>query len=314
MVTFVPEWSRPSTILVAAEWPANEKAFTLALAQAKESDASLIILHVCGETADLPFHNGDGQSLPHQPADLFGPMVQHATELGIHCQVEVRKGLAAQEILRFLAERRVDRIVMGVHTPGRIGKPLVGSVTETILRTSDIPVSIVGPYLRPGIYRDYLTHTILCSVSSHPSRKTVARLAAELASCHRARLVLQYVIPPQESDEELARQPLDQMERVLLDLIPARVRARLNVQATTVLGDPAEELLYLSRVTQANLIVIGAHNATHFAAVSNSGVVYKVLAYAPCPVLTLSPVALGGYGPASETIRSADVNYLPGVV
>ena len=37
MVTLKQEWSRPSTILFATECPANEKAFTVALAQAKES-------------------------------------------------------------------------------------------------------------------------------------------------------------------------------------------------------------------------------------------------------------------------------------
>ena len=59
--------------------------------------------------------------------------------------------------------------------------------------------------------------------------------------------------------------------------------------------------------------MIGAHNATHFAAVSNSGLVYKVLAYATCPALTLSPVVLADYGPAFEPLRPSQVNYLPGV-
>ncbi len=314
MVTFLPGWSRPSTILFATECPIGERTSTFALAQAKESNASLIILHVCEETPKLPSLSGRARELSCARKELLKPMVQHARELGIRCRMEVRNGIASDEILEFLKERRVDRVVMGVHTPGPIGKLLVGSVAETLLRKADVPVTVVGPYSKPGTYRDFLTRTIVCRVSSHRSSGAVARFAAELALRTRAQLVLQYVVSPQECEEVLRNHPLDQMEEELLDLIPPKVRARLNLRAMAQLGDPIEELLYLGRVQQANLIVMGAYNATHFAAVSNSGILYKVLAYAPCPVITLSPVVLADYGPTSETIRPTQVNYLPGVI
>jgi hypothetical protein len=40
-----PGWSKPSTVLFAAEIPVNEKAFTFALAQAKEFSSDLILFH-----------------------------------------------------------------------------------------------------------------------------------------------------------------------------------------------------------------------------------------------------------------------------
>jgi nucleotide-binding universal stress UspA family protein len=314
MVQLATEWSRPSTILFAAECPADEKAFTFALAQAKESEAKLVLLHICDEMARVRSQAGCGQEVSLDKKKQLESMLQHAKSLGIDCRVEFRKGVATDEILRFLREEQADRVVMGVHTPGPIGKRLVGSVAETLLRKAHVPVTLVGPYPRSGTYRDFLTRTILCSVSSHRSSETVARFAAELAVNHGARLVLQYVIPPQECEEALARHPLDQIEGKLRELIPASTRAKLNLRATVVLGDPTEELLYLGRVLEANLIVIGAHDATHFAALSNSGVVYKVLAYALCPVMTLSPVVLAPYDLASEVPQRAEINYLPGVV
>ena len=42
-------WSKPSTILFASEIPANEKAFSFALAQAQEFAADLVIFHAYGE-------------------------------------------------------------------------------------------------------------------------------------------------------------------------------------------------------------------------------------------------------------------------
>jgi hypothetical protein len=66
------------------------------------------------------------------------------------------------------------------------------------------------------------------------------------------------------------------------------------------------------RAQQANLIVLDAYGASHFAAVTRAGTVYKVLAYAHCPVVTLSPALLAGCG-VPEEARHPTENYLAGV-
>jgi hypothetical protein len=48
------EWTIPSTILFATECPVIEKNFAYALAQAKESGARLILLHLSNDTAQTP--------------------------------------------------------------------------------------------------------------------------------------------------------------------------------------------------------------------------------------------------------------------
>jgi hypothetical protein len=58
--------------------------------------------------------------------------------------------------------------------------------------------------------------------------------------------------------------------------------------------------------------VLGAQGASAFAAVTRHGVVYKVLAHAPCPVITLSPVVLAGCGVQAEKHHPAEV-YMAGV-
>lgn len=62
------------------------------------------------------------------------------------------------------------------------------------------------------------------------------------------------------------------------------------------LADPTEELLYQGRSQRANLIVMGAQGASPFAAATRAGIVYKVLAYAQCPVITLLPIVLAECG------------------
>jgi nucleotide-binding universal stress UspA family protein len=300
MATIKPGWSKPSTILFAAEFPANEKAFAYALTQAAEFGSDLVIFHVSDsvdiaaqEASTIPANDyAQARAEKHR----LEPLALRAGNLGVHCSIVVRTGQAAEQILAFLRERRIDNIVMGAHSPGPIGKLLVGSVAEDVLRNATVPVNIVGPEVVEGAYRHVSARTILCSVSTHESCRIVAQFAAELAARHNASLILQHVIPPQNCEEILAGRTLGQIENELPYMISPRLHRKVSVRTRAVLGDPTEELLYQGRAKHANLIVMGAQGASHFAAVSRAGIVYKVLAYAQCPVITLSPILLAECG------------------
>jgi nucleotide-binding universal stress UspA family protein len=157
-------------------------------------------------------------------------------------------------------------------------------------------VFIVGPEVVDGTFRSFATHTVLCAVSLLDTSAVVAAFAAELAAQHNARLILQHVIRPQERHEILAGRTIDQIESDLFALVPKELQEKIEIQAIVVPGDPTEELLYQGRAQQADLIVLGAHGATAFAAITRHGIVYKVLAHSQCPVLTLSPAVLAASG------------------
>jgi len=296
-----PGWSKPSTILFASEIPANERAFNFALAQAKEFAADLILFHAydtlvvaASETSGIRYY--DYAAAARAEIKHLEPLADRARREGIKCEVVVRPGLAADQILNYLREREVDRIVMGTHSPGPIGKILVGSVAEAVLRNARVPVYIIGPEVVDGAYRNFATRTILCAVSFIESSYAVATYAAEVAARHRARLILQHVIRPQDRAEILSGHTIEEIEADLLTLIPIELREQISIQTIVVPGDPTEELLYQSRAQQADLIVLGAHGASAFAAIARHGVVYKVLAHSHCPVITLSPAVLAESG------------------
>jgi len=240
-------------------------------------------------------------------------LAQRVVSAGVACELVVRPGMAAEQILSFAHERKVNRIVMGTHSPGPIGKLLVGSVAEAVLRNSVVPVCVIGPEVVDGRYRNFATRTILCGVSLHTSSKQVVRFASEVAAEQDARLILQNVIRPQERADVLASRTLSEIEAELLSLIPAKFKGKFAVLATVVAGDPTEELLYQSLAQQADLIVLGAQGASAFAAITRQGVVYKVLAHARCPVMTLSPVVLAACGAKEEMAHAPAEAFLAGV-
>jgi nucleotide-binding universal stress UspA family protein len=292
-----PGWSKPSTILFASEIPANECAFNFALAQAREAAADLVLFHAydtlvvaASETSGVRYY--DYAAAARAEIKHLEPLAERARQAGLKCEIVVRPGLPADQILNYLRERQIDRIVMGTHSPGRIGKLLVGSVAEAVLRSARVPVLVIGPEVVDGAYRNYATRTVLCAVSFIESSITVATFAAELALRHNARLILQHVIRPQDRAEVLAGRTIEEIESDLLCLIPTELREQISIQTIVVPGDPTEELLYQSRAQQADLIVFGAQGASAFAAIARQGIVYKVLAHSHCPVITLSPTVL----------------------
>ena len=314
---FNPGWSKPSTILFASEVPANEKAFAFALAQAKEFSAELILFHAydtlivaASEASGVRYY--DYAAAARSEQQQLGPLAHKAAEAGVRCEVVARPGLASDQILAFIREREIDRIVMGTHSPGPIGKLLVGSVAEAVLRTAKVPVYIVGPDVVDGSYRNFATRTILSAVSLLGASSVVVAFAAELAAQENAKLILQHVIRPQDRSEELAGRSIDDIEKEMLGLVPAKLRETLIIQTIVAPGDPTEELLYQSRSQQADLIVLGAQGASAFAAITRHGVVYKVLGHTHCPVMTLSPVVLAACGSKSEKTGAA-ADYMAGV-
>ncbi|HUX43494.1 MAG TPA: universal stress protein [Terracidiphilus sp.] len=305
-------WTKPSTVLFASEIPTNEAAARFALAEARQFGATLILFHAfdtmivaASETSGIRYF--DYAAAAHAEIHHLEPLAQQARSEGIDCEIVVRPGLAADQIIGFLREREVDRIVLGTRAPGPLGKLLIGSVAEAVLRASPAPALVIGPQVADARFRNYATRTIICGVTLREGSPVEAALAAQLAAQHHARLVLLHAISPQQRTEELAGRTMESIEADMLALAPDALRKRITVLPIVVPGDPAEELLFQARAQEADLIVLGAHTASTLAAVTRQGVVSKVLAQAQCPVLTLSPAVLAACGVHATTEHAAEV-------
>ncbi|HVJ09427.1 MAG TPA: universal stress protein [Acidisarcina sp.] len=290
-------WSVPQTILLATEIPVNDLVFAFALAQAKETKAKLILFHAydtlvvsASETSGLRYY--DYAAAAKTETRHLEPFAEKAQAAGIECEIIVRQGLAPRMIVDCAHEKNADRIVVGTRCPGPIGKILLGSVAEEVLRSSDVPVYVVGPEVVNKAFDGYRIKNVLCATSLGESCFGPVALAAEVALHAGARLLLLHVMKPSESAELLARRTIQQIEEDVKSLIPIELRSQLVIEPMVVLGEPPEEILFQAKSQHVDLMVLGAQEASVVATLTRHGVVYKVLAHAPCPVLTLSPAAM----------------------
>lgn len=288
-------WSAPKTILFAVELPVGERLFAFALAQARHNHAKLILFHAydtlvvsASETSGLRYY--DYAAAAKSEMQHLEPFAQKAREAGVECEIIVRQGLAPRLILECAHQKQADRIVVGTRSPGPIGKILLGSVAEEVLRSAEVPVYVIGPDVVDQSYQGFKIKTVLCATSLHESG--TASLATQIALESGARLLLMHVLKASESAGVLARRGLAQIEEDLRSLVPPDARAQLTIEPVVVPGDPAEEILFQAKSQHADLVVLGAQEASVLSTLTRHGVVYKVLGHAPCPVLTISPAAL----------------------
>src|SRR5205814_6293128 len=77
--------------------------------------------------------------------DAIAPADQLLTDAGIEHESEIGSGDPARMLVDIAENYRCNAIIMGAHGVGESGAAL-GTVAQTVLRTSPIPVMIVRPH------------------------------------------------------------------------------------------------------------------------------------------------------------------------
>lgn len=132
--------------------------------------------------------------------------------------------------------------------------------------------------------------TILVPVDFSIGTETQVRIARELARASGAKLLLLHVrepllepgdfLPPRASDTTDFDLVLEAMKLEL-------TRGGSRVEARSIEGSPAREIIAMAREEGASLIVMGTHGRTGLKHALLGSVAENVMRGAPCPVLTL---------------------------
>jgi nucleotide-binding universal stress UspA family protein len=122
----------------------SEFAFQLACSLARDYGAELFVLHVVSPPVVV---YGEGV-LPVEPESYQVELREklhrlHAGEPEVRVLHRLVEGQPVDEILRLAKEIGCDLIVMGTHGRTGLGRVLMGSVAEKVVRTAPCPVVTV---------------------------------------------------------------------------------------------------------------------------------------------------------------------------
>ncbi len=324
-------WTHPAVILVATDLSDLDRLVPFALEQAEQTRARLLLLHVLSgaasmltDAAGMPYYYPAGAM--KYAADLLEPICQEAQNRNIACNALVREGNPAQQIGTAVRQFRADRILLGTRSRSRLGKLLLGSVAAQVLRSVNFPVMTVGPEAHLPVDGSSPARVVLHATTLGETSRPSAALACQIASAHRAQLVLLHVLPPivppalvapfpglplaslaafenfRNAEAGTSGKPAaadsDAFHR--LRSLAAELGSECNapVEVRVVHGNPSVEILAEASESGANLIILGARPRSAFENLTHDRTIYRVLAHSRCPVLTLrenavKPMPLG---------------------
>jgi nucleotide-binding universal stress UspA family protein len=119
----------------------SEQALRFACSLARDQIASVVVVHVLpgtkGSTGTLAID--DDSQVASQYQEQFGRMKTHAGKIPV--TFRLIRGNTVAGIRTVAAEEQADLIVIGSHCDAHV--PLLGSVTEGVLRQAECPVMIL---------------------------------------------------------------------------------------------------------------------------------------------------------------------------
>ncbi|WP_248910327.1 universal stress protein [Halocatena marina] len=129
---------------------AVKPAVDTAIELAETHEASLHILYIVDQPTTV---SGTGEGVPgldnlldalrKKGKDATSEIAARANDRGIETTTAVRQGRPHDDILTYANENDIDVIVIGTHGRTGVKRALLGSVTEAVVRQSEIPVLTV---------------------------------------------------------------------------------------------------------------------------------------------------------------------------
>jgi nucleotide-binding universal stress UspA family protein len=197
-------------------------------------------------------------------ADLAAAV--RARELRVTTTVVI--GDPVDEILKAAERAETWAVAMATHGRGGIGRWLIGSVADKIMRLNSKPTLLVRPPAMSGPERRVALHRVMVCLDGSPLAEEVLSLAVELASGTGATLSLIQVVTwlieswgAEDMDESLvaAKQELtDAAERYLAN-VRATLPANLPVETIIAYGAPADTIADVAFHERIDLVVMTTH-------------------------------------------------------
>jgi len=270
---------------------------------ATEYGAELILLHV------LNFPFAQIEALPpgfdvesyyeamsdEANAHMAGLIDADAADF-MEATTQVERGVPHAEIARVCKDQKIDLLVMPTHARHGLGRLLMGSTTEQVVRMVDCPVLTVHPGDTPA----FAPETILCATDFSDPADDALRIACDMARRYEAKLVLLHVVTLWEYDpgnpswrfpplpEEYQSSVIQGPQRQLEARREQMSDTAIEVETMLVRGfDAAAEIVRVaSDEVDADLVIMGTHGHTGIAHLLLGSVAGKVIRTFPGPVLT----------------------------
>ncbi len=274
----------------------SEHALECAIRLARTHHSKLSVLHVVVPNA-LTYMNPDSPVAALDMQENWAREEMQRIEqrlTGVPHQARISRGTDVwSTVASELDQLQSDLLVLGTHGRTGLSKLLLGSVAESVLRHSAIPVMTVREEVRLSPEKQSKFRRVLLATNFAVGSEETAGYAVALAKLDEAQLLLLHACKRSGRRNTNGAPELSVAEALhrLHELTLEGRKLRHRPESIVEFGDAGTRILNVARLRNADLIVIGCRDAPSiFAATHISmGTTHEVIANAPCPVLTVRP-------------------------
>jgi universal stress protein A len=210
-----------------------------------------------------------------------------------HIRMKLAVGNASDVILRSSRTLNAGLIVMGTHGRGGLGKLILGSTTEDVLRRTECPILAVPEGAAPDVdHPDIQLNTILLATDFRESAMAATQWATDLASDLSIPLVLAHVVEPvampprwQALAAEFESDRISTAQR-MLEKLSVTARHTHNRCVVSV-GPPADAIASLAGEHRAGLVVMGLADPVDSEPRKPGSIAYRLLRIARVAVVVV---------------------------
>ena len=304
-------------ILFATDFsPCSAPAFRYAVEWAKTFDAQLTLFHGISLQPGVDIDAGIAQRYLDEQRKVaeehLKQLLDEAHEQVPHAALELRTGLASNQICDMAREHHADLIITGTHGWTGFNRVVFGSIAERVIQRAPCPVLSV-PDHKPEETADLHTLAIQprqivvpidfsdCSIDAY-------EYGVEVAKWFDASLTLVYAIEPLSYSLDFSlTHPLEdkanrkKIEQRLEKLTTVLIEQGLSARYELVDKPSMEAILKASAAQEADLVVMGTHGRKGLSRLLLGSTTAKVLQHSPYPILTVkSPKFEGGHHPDTK--------------
>lgn len=283
-----------------------ERVLPHAIALAKSNQAEFFLLRVVdpigAETRPRVVDPLDWNFRMVEAEGYLKGIAAGLAEQGLDVQSEVREGRAADIIIEYAHEHKMDLVLLSSHGKSGISGWNVSSVVQKVILRIRTSVMLIRAY-QPVSAEEYLSyHKILLPLDGSQRAETVLGLASQLARSQDAELLVVHIIRPPDMPRQ---KPLSHEDIQLADQIIERnrleaqayleeLRSRFDIPLQTSLyvgQNVASELRRIIDELSADLVLLTAHGSTGDTGLPYGSLVITTIAYGTTPLLIFQDMA-----------------------
>lgn len=282
--------SRVKNILLCTDFSlVSGTATKVAIDLCKQTGAMLRVLHVCEYGSPAAVTGSEATRFAEVTAReerCLRDVVNRARDEGIRADASTEVGHPPVTIVEFIAAQRPDLAIVGTSGIKGLERLMFGSTAEAVFRHAICPVIIVGPRVSETRY----SHgPVVFATDFHEPGRQAAQYACTLAQVNASQLHCVHVLPLTVEKEGQNGIHASIMKEALRQLAgDPQFSKPVPMYSVVYDSEVSHAVVDYAKEHGASFLVLGVRRGPVFSSRRPPHLTYRMIATAPCPVLTVS--------------------------